>query len=153
MAWALFLVVAGIWAVFLIPPLWADRRPSSIHAARRHAGLEEPGQRSGTGRNVYEVPGYSAAPEGSGLDRSVILARRRRILVVLAGGASTSLVAAIVFSGSWLVALHVAADALLIGYVVMLRRIAQARRGLAPQESEFEDEMLEMSAVRVVRSS
>jgi len=151
MAWALFMVIAGIWAIFLLPPLWADRRPSSIPAARRRAGLEEPGPRSGAGRSTYQSSGYAVA-EGRGLDRSVILARRRRALSVLVGAALTSLVAAVVFDGSWLVGLHGAADAALIGYVVMLRRIAQARREMISLEPDLKDEMLDMSRVRVVQS-
>lgn len=55
--------------------------------------------------------------------------------------------------GPWLVGLHGAADALLVSYVVMLRRIAQARRRSAPFEVEFEDEIPEMPRVRVVQSS
>ena len=150
MAWALFLVVAGIWAVFLLPPLWADRRPSANSASRRRA-VAGHGTRTGGAPNTYQSP---SNPEGGGVedpDRTGILARRRRALMILAGCALTSLAALLVFGGTWLVAVHGAADALLVSYVVMLRRIAKARPEAAPLTAALEDEM-QMSRVRVVRS-
>lgn len=84
-------------------------------------------------------------------DRTSILARRRRVLMILAGCALTSLAALLVFGGTWLVAVHGAADALLVSYVMMLRRIAKARPEAAPLPLDLEDEM-QMSRVRVVRS-
>lgn len=151
MAWALFLIVAGIWAVFLLPPLWADRRPSSISATRRQAASET-GGRTGGALNTYQRPSY---PEGGSVeepDRADIRERRRRALAILAGSALTSLVALLVFGGTWLVAVHGVADALLIAYVMMLRRIAKARQQSAPLPVDLEDEMMQMSRVRVVRS-
>ena len=41
MAWAVFLVVAGIWAVFILPPLWADRRTSHLFRGPHQAGMAE----------------------------------------------------------------------------------------------------------------
>lgn len=153
MAWALFLGIAGIWAVFLLPPLWADRRPSSVSAARRRAGLDEPGEATATARTTYQSPGHPAGRAPEGLDRSAILLRRRRVLLALAGAAFVSLVGAVMVGGPWLVGLHGAVDALLVAYVVMLRRIAQARRSSAPFEAEYEYEMSDVSRVRVVQSS
>ena len=150
MAWALFLVVAGIWAVFLLPPLWADRRRSSISATPRQPVVAPPSS-TGVAPNTYQSP---SQPEGGGVeepDLSGILARRRRALLILAGAVLTSLVALFVFGGTWLVVAHGFADGLLVWYVVALRRIARARQELAPVTSDLEDEM-ETSRVRIVRS-
>ena len=151
MAWALFLVVAGIWAFFLLPPLWADRRLTSLVGARSQSGLGEPMQSSAPVQSTYHSPKHSGGPDGERLDRAVILARRRRALLILAGGATASLVALVVFRGPWLVGLHGAADALLIWYVVILRRLERARRNSALRSLGLEERMLETSRVRVVR--
>lgn len=151
MAWALFLVVAGIWAVFLLPPLWADRRRSSIPATRRQPVVAPPSS-TGAAPSTYQSPSH---PEGGRVeepDPAVILVRRRRALMILAVAVLTSLVALVVFGGTWLVAAHGFADALLVWYLVALRRIAKARQESAPVTSGLEDEMMEMSRVRVVRS-
>ena len=150
MAWALFLVVAGIWAVFLLPPLWADRRPSSNSVSRRQAFAER-GSLAGLQPDTYQGPSH---PEGEGSeapDRAGVLARRRRALVILAGVVLTSLVALLVFGGIWLLAIHGFADAVLAWYVVTLRGIARARQASTPFTADLEDDMMEMSRVRVVR--
>ena len=153
MAWALFLVVAGIWAVFLLPPLWADRRPSSIPAARRRAGLEEPGPSAGTAQNTYQAPIRSTGANGEEHGQAAVLARRRRALLILCGGAVASLVALVFFGGPWFIGLHGAMVGLLIWYLATLRRIAKERYEWASLAPELEDEIPETSQARVVRSS
>lgn len=151
MAWALFLVVAGIWAVFLLPPLWADRRPSFFSPTRRQA-LAGTAQRGGTPPNTYQSPSHPVGGGAVGHDRATVLTRRRRALMILGGTALTSLVAVVVFGGRWLLVVHGAADVLLVWYVVMLRRIATVSREMVALAAESEDE-LEMPRVRVIGSS
>lgn len=151
MAWALFLVVAGIWAVFLLPPLWADRRPSFFSPTRRQA-LDGPGRHGGTPPNTYQSPSHPVGGGVGGLDRAAVVTRRRRALTIFVGTALVSLVAVVVFGGRWLLVLHGAADALLIWYVVMLRRITTASREMAALAAVADDEV-ETPRVRVVGSS
>ena len=129
MAWALFLIAAGIWAVMLLPRMWADRRFASVAAVRRRGvSLPESGRSAGPIRSTYLSS--EGPPRGAGdrVSRETILSRRRRALAVLLVAVTASLVAAVVSRGIWLLSLHGFADAMLIWYVVTLRRIAIARR-------------------------
>lgn len=155
MLWALFLLIAGVWAVFLIPPMWADRRSSSMADNRRLSG------NPARSRSVDRSP--KRANPGSGNSRSRgreqftngrVLSRRRRALILLATIVLVTLSMTIAFGGLWAIALHVLADMMLAGYIVALRGIVRHRE--ADEREQYalrqEAEVLYSSAVRVVQS-
>ena len=155
MAWALFLLVACIWAVFLLPPLWADRRSSSMSPTRRFSGVAaEPARVGRPSRDTYHISGGTGGVVESGPDRARILSRRRRVIVILVATAVGALAAWSVFGGLWLLGLQVASDAVLIWYLVMLRGIAKRRRAAESLRamSQQEDESRYSPRVRVVES-
>ena len=160
MAWALFLVIACLWAVCILPPLWADRRTSWLGPNRRAARLtEQPEQAGRAPRDTYHssAPGPVAPVEAvaSGMASAAILSRRRQAVVTLATAAIGTLVAAVIFRSLWIIGSHLAFDALLIWYMAMLRQIKDRQRAaeLESMASEQETEMMFYSSrVRVVQS-
>ncbi len=134
MALAVFLILAGIWAIFLLPPLWAERRrsrPSPRPLVRPLADEPAATVTPITGSNPGGPPPTVTMVQQR-LDRDVVLARRRRVVAVLAGSAIVTLLVAILWVGVWSFALHVAVDALLITYLVTLRNIVKAREAPTP---------------------
>ncbi len=150
------LILAGVWAVVLVPPYLRSRsegRPAhSISSFRQHLSTLEraaPGARGGTpmtpmGPGPMAVRPRPAAPLAgrSGatvpVGRAEVRKRRRDILFTLAGAALITFVLALALGGVAIL-FHLAADALLGGYVyllVQLRRAATERqakvRYLAP---------------------
>lgn len=109
-----FLILAGVWAVFLLPQLFEGRRTGP----------------SGSLRNLERstVLANIAAPGGlEALARRRTMIRRRRALVGLGATAAGLLAAAIVFNSStWLMAAFVA-DFALAGYVTMLLSIREQK--------------------------
>jgi len=130
----LFIVLAVIWALFLIPSLVDSRntparttrefaqdtaRMASVHAVRR----PHPGS-----------PAARIALDALETERLEILARRRRTLtalILLVGG---TLAAAIVTASLMVLFFNLLADVLLAGYVAVLLQIKQQRRARAAYE-------------------
>ena len=155
MAWALFLLVAGIWAVILLPPLWADRRTSPLSATRRFS--KRVGQPERIGRpshDTYHSSGGLSGAVENGLDRAGVLSRRRWAVAALVAASIGTLAMAAVFRSLWMLGLHGVVDAMLIWYVVMLRRIKELQKAAESSRlrSEQEDEMLYSPRVRVIQS-
>jgi cyanate permease len=109
-----FLILAGVWAVFLLPQLF-DGRKSAPSGSLRNL------ERSTVLANI-------AAPGGlEAIARRRTMNRRRRALVSLGLAAIGLLGAAIVFnSTTWLTAAFVA-DFALAGYVTMLLSMREQR--------------------------
>lgn len=105
-------------------------RPSASARPGAH-GARRPG--AAAGRNVIDLRTHAAArPRVSAAARK----RRQDVLVMLAAAALLTLVCTVAFGGAFLL-LHLLADALLVAYVVLLNRTAQApvrsRQTLAPR--------------------
>lgn len=155
MAWALFLLVAGIWAVFLLPPLWADRRTSPLSAARRVSTLTGQSERIGrSSHDTYHSSGGASGAVGDGSDRAGVLSRRRRVIVTLVATAIGTMAAVVAFKSLWMVGLHVVVDGTLIWYIVMLRRIKELQAAAESLRviSEQEEEIRYLPKIRVVQS-
>lgn len=147
MLWALFLLIAAVWAIFLIPPLWADRR-SFFRAGQRGgrtAGSDRPSDRTSPSTSGGRITGPGRAGR--------VIARRKRSLVGLGVTAIGTLAAVAVFGGVPLIIVHVLADLALVAYVAALRRIAVRRVSLADQVLRYPvDEHLYSSEYRVAQS-
>lgn len=151
MLWGLFLLIAAVWAVFLIPPLWADRRSFLLEAGRRAALTRGPASSS---TDTYRNPPSERRAGTEPTTDNQILMRRRRMLIALGVAAIGSLAAFVALGGITFLTLHVAADLSLLWYVVSLRRIAVRRHTavLAQAVDEQAKEDLYSSRVRVVQS-
>lgn len=116
---ALFLLIAAVWAVFLLPPLWAGWYYSPTSSTRRFSRLVSPMDDAPLpSHNTYRS---SDGPRAQERDRK--LARRRQVLFVLASAAFVTLVLVVAYRNIWMLILHVSAGAALVWYTVMLRRI------------------------------
>lgn len=109
-----FLILAGVWAVFLLPQLFDGRRSAP----------------TGSLRNLERSTVLASMNAHGGLERIArrrTLNRRRRALVGLSLTAAAMLAIAIVFnSTTWLMAAF-AADFALAGYVTMLLSIREQK--------------------------
>lgn len=152
MLWAFFLLIAAVWAIFLIPPLWANRRVIMLQSRRRPApALGSAWSSSDTFRSPVTVQNDPAR----GATRDRIIVRRKRVLVTLGAAAVASFVAMIAFGGAAFITVHVLVDVATIWYVSSLRRIVVRRRAvsLAQTNDEQADNAVHESRVRIVRAS
>jgi hypothetical protein len=137
--------LAVMWAAVLLPSRIADVRRSGgrgrssidtfqhqLHLLGRgattrpatHLTVHQPdlgAHRSAPGALAGIGTGPSARP-------SVVARRRRDVLVGLAVAASLTLVAWVLTRSTPLLAVHLLADAALLGYVLMLARVSRVRR-------------------------
>lgn len=121
---ALFLLIAAVWAVFLLPPLWAGWYYSPMSSTRRFSRLVTPMEDAPLpSHNTYRSSGGQRVQ-----GRARKLARRRRVLFVLAAAAFGTLVLVAALRNIWMLILHVSAGAALVWYTVMLRRIKERER-------------------------
>ena len=126
---ALFLLIAAVWAVFLLPPLWAGWYSSPSSSTRRYSKMSD--RLEDTRLPSHDTYHSSGGANGAGprdRDRAGKLARRRRVLFVLTAAALGTLLSAAVFRSVWMLVLHAAAGAMLVWYMVMLRRIKGRER-------------------------
>ena len=135
MAILVLLVLAALWAAVLIPPVVRARNGRAAGGTLRGSSYRldvlRPASGSTTGSRRPQFPGFSRAGPG-GMTQSQ---RRRRDILVGLGGAAVVTFLLAVFTGVtaiWL--LHLLADVLLAGYVVLLLQIKKrafggARRG------------------------
>ena len=136
------LVIGGVWAVYLVPPILNSRRETPLASTAEYSRIAA---RLNTVQN-------EGRPVAVGLGRSAVLARRRRALATLAISAGTSLVLALTTRHlGWLFA-HIVIDAGIAWYVAVLLQIKQTRSlpvvaPLAPRVAEYSDQ-----PVRVVAS-
>jgi len=118
-----FLVIAGVWAAFLLPPMLAARRSSPLSSTEKFSKLTRGlGNARSVSTDAPEVAAVYAAA-AAGLDRERVLARRRRVLILLVATVVGTLVAAIAYGSVQLLMLNLLADAGLVWYVVMLLQI------------------------------
>ncbi len=124
MLWALFLMIGAIWAVFLIPPMWADRQ-SAFRSKPRVASRAVEG--SGLASDVRTTTPFTQDDVVAGARHHEILARRRRWLTGLALTVLGTLAVFLMFRGTGLLVLHVMAVLALFVYVATLRRLTLRR--------------------------
>ena len=127
----LLLLVAGVWAFFLLPALFTVRKDAPVSTTRQFSRL--------TAR--LESVQRAAADQQNVAKRQVI-ARRRRTLVILILLALASLGVALWLGSRPLLGFHVVVDGVLAWYVVRLVQIRQRREaqasvvGLPPHPDE-----------------
>ncbi|MDP8958915.1 MAG: hypothetical protein M3N51_06895 [Actinomycetota bacterium] len=115
----IFVLLAAVWAAFLLPPLLKSRREAPISSTQEF-------DRS-LARLAY-VREYGRLQVA--VSRRRIQARRRRVFAVLLLAAVVSLGLAIWQGSLVLLFVHLLVDALAVGYVAMLLHIKQRRAEL-----------------------
>ena len=109
-----FILLAGVWAAFLLPSFFEHRRHSPGAATRDFA------------RSKELLASVSAAtPYGNTYARRHAQARRRRFVIGLLVAAATTLVIAIMTGSVYWLAASVVIDVTIGGYVTMLLSIRQ----------------------------
>lgn len=120
------ILLAVVWAVVLVPPYMRHRgeaRPGSSVSSFRQ-GLDVLG-RSGppaVASGAHFAPVRGSAGPGTPRGRAAVRKRRRDVLFTLAGLAGFTFLLAIAFGGM-AIALHLAVDLALAGYVYLLVQV------------------------------
>ena len=128
MPWALFLALAALCAMFLVPIWQADRELRSLRTARLDSGFPQPsnsetGSRPITGRVLARHGNEGNNPS----HRDRVLVRRRCVMFTLGGAAVATLTGWFVLNSLWMILIHLIADAVFVWYITMLRRIQTLR--------------------------
>jgi hypothetical protein len=117
----ILLVIVGAWLAVLVPvALRSQESNTQTTVEAFHDAMRVLSRREGLA--VAASPGEQPAPGGTSA-----ASRRRRVLLVLVVVAVLSLLGAVAGPG-WVLRLHLAADALLIGYLGFLRHTTVLRR-------------------------
>ena len=136
----LFILLAAVWAVFLIPSFFNSRREAPINSTQDFA-------RNTARLNAVRV----SAVEPSVARRRRTLARRRRTLLLLITAAIASLAAAIWTGSVALLGVNLAVDMALAAYVAILFQVNQQpvpRAVVVPMQQVESTE--EQAQIRVV---
>ena len=124
MSLVVLLILAMVWAVFLVPQVVrarAEKTPAdSIGAFRNQLSVLERATPAVTGRRVVAVSAATMAPRMPHATRSQVQRRRQGIVVRLLGAMAFTLVVGLVFRP--VLYLHVLLDALFVSYCVLLWR-------------------------------
>ncbi len=110
----IFILLAGVWAMLLIPSFFDSRKQAPINSTQDFA--------KNTARlNAVRV----LASEPAAAQRRRVLARRRRTLIGLVAAAMTSLGIAIVTGSLVLLGINLVVDMALAAYIAMLLQIKE----------------------------
>ena len=154
MPWALFLAVAAVWAMFLIPRWWADRASHNPGSTRPDSKpLQRPNSEAVSGRVMERVLARSGEAANTVSHREAVLARRRRAALILLGAAVASLAGWFVLNSLWMVLIHVIVDAVFVWYIMMLRRIRAFREDVNAlfADHDYVAPARDYSAIKVVQ--
>ena len=155
MPWALFLAVAAVWAMFLIPRWWADRASHNLGSTRPDFGSLQPSNsKAGFGRMIGRVRAPSGEAGNAVSHREAVLARRRRTALILVVAGVASLAGWFVLDSLWMILIHIIVDAVFVWYITMLRRLRTFREDVNALFSDHGDvpPTSGHSAVKVVQS-
>jgi len=109
-----FILLAGVWAAFLLPSFFDHRRQTPRAATRDYA------------RSKQLLASVStSSPIGPGYVQRHARARRKRTLLALAGAAAATLVLAVVTGSVIWLGVTIAIDVAVGVYITMLLMIAQ----------------------------
>lgn len=122
----LSLILVAVWAVFLLPSLWANRRYSALYTTREFSNftqdLDRAVNRSGTGTGARGLTGG-----GGPMIREEVLARRRLVMGSLVLAATAGVLASLLFRSMGVFLFSLLPHLALIGYVSALRRLKRRR--------------------------
>ena len=146
MPWALFLALAALYAMFLIPIWQADRESRSLRAARLDPGFLQPsnseaGSRPIMGRVLGRVLARHGNEGNNPSHRDRVLVRRRRVMFTLGGAAVATLTGWFVLNSLWMIPIHLIADGAFVWYITMLRRIQTLRADVDALFAEYDDDL------------
>ena len=130
MPWALFLLIAAVWAMFLVPRWWADRAsfdPDPSPRPRQSGSKNLKGELFQGNTRVLRSGGTSQPADSRVSHREAVLARRRRMMLVLLSAAAGTLMGWFLLASMWMLLAHVIVDAVLVWYIMMLRRLRTFR--------------------------
>ncbi len=153
MPWALFLAVAAVWAMFLIPR-WVADRATNNPARPDFRSLQPSNSEAGLGGAINRVLARSGETAKVVSHREAVLARRRRVALILLSAAVASLAGWFVVNSLWMILVHVVVDAVFVWYVMMLRRIQAFREdvnALFSADHEYVAPARDYSAIKVVQ--
>ena len=130
----LLIVIAGVWAMFLIPSFVHSRREAPIVSTQEFAQNTQ---------RLNVVRAMAASPELS--RRRHVLVARRRALMVLSVTAVLTLAAAIYAASLLLLGLNIVVDIMLGVYVALLLQVKQ-RAYLSPPVQLYAPDIVEDTA-------
>ncbi len=110
----IFILLAGVWAMLLIPSFFDSRRQAPINTTQDFA-------RNTARLNAVRV----LAAEPAAAQRRRVLARRRRTLIALVAAAMGTLALAIVTGNIMFLGLNLLVDMALAAYIAMLLQIKE----------------------------
>ncbi len=110
----IFILLAGVWAMLLIPSFFDSRKQAPINTTQDFA-------RNTARLNAVRV----LANEPAAVQRRRVLARRRRTLIALVAAAMASLGLAIVTGSIVFLGVNLVVDMALASYVAMLLQIKE----------------------------
>ena len=154
MPWALFLVVAAVWAMYLIPRWWADRASHNSAATRPDLSpLRRSNSEAGFGRVVERVLARSGEEGNAVSHREAVLARRRRTASILLVVAVASLAGWFVLNNLLMLLIHVIVDAVFVWFIMMLRRLRTFREDVNAlfADHDYVATARDYSAIKVVQ--
>ena len=138
-----FLIIGGVWAVFLLPAFFESKRSASLSSTRSFA------------RNTDLLASVALQTAEEVRASNHARRRRRRTVAILGTGALGSLAAA-VFTGSviWL-GVTIAFDILLAAFVTALLHVKAAKYAVAtsvvPLDAGTPEQVVEVDVVPTVR--
>jgi Flp pilus assembly protein TadB len=110
-----FILLAGVWAAFLLPSFFDHRRQTPQASTRDFA------------RSTAKLASVSARTNDGGMSTSRAHAKRRNILIALGIGAAATLVAAVLTGSVVWLAVAIVFDILIAVYVGLLLYIKEQR--------------------------
>lgn len=115
-----FILIAGIWAAFLLPSILDGRRSAPMSSTRNFA------------KSQNLLASVAGTDTRTVMQRRRTSERRRRILLAIGAGAAISLVVAITQGSTTWLAVTIIFDVVFAGYVTLLLHAQQATPTRAP---------------------
>jgi len=138
-----FLIIGGVWAVFLLPAFFESHRSSSL-SSTRHFARNTDLLASVALHSAEEVRATRSARR-----------RRRRTVALLGTGALGSLAAAVMTGSTLWLGAAIAFDILLAGFVTVLLQVRAARfapvAAVVPLDTGVREELTEVEVIPAVR--
>jgi hypothetical protein len=138
-----FLIIGGVWAVFLLPGFFESKRSASLSSTRSFARSNDL-LASVALQSAEQVRATSSARR-----------RRRRTVVILGSGALGSLAAAVLTGSVIWLGVTIAFDILLAAFVTALLQAKAARFAsvapVVPLETGTREELTEVEVVPSIR--